>query len=73
MPGPVILREYLPLLQVTLTQLDLSFNKISIIENLDALTRLEDLSLFHNNISVCENLEALASLKCLSLGEHNAS
>ena len=51
--------------------LDLSFNNITTIDNLDALTRLTDLSLFANRITVIENLDALTDLNVLSLGNNN--
>ncbi len=55
--------------QTNLTWLDLSFNKITKIEGLEALTKLVDLSLFNNQIAEIENLEKLTELNVLSLGE----
>ena len=59
----------MPDAQVSLTRLDLSFNRVSAIEGLKGLHKLEDLSLYHNCISACQNLEGLSSLNCLSLGQ----
>ncbi|VDO04025.1 unnamed protein product, partial [Rodentolepis nana] len=50
--------------------LDLSFNSIHRIENLENLAHLEDLSLFHNSIEKIENMDMNGKLRYLSLG-HN--
>lgn len=55
-------------LQTNLTWLDLSFNQITDIEGLEALTRLQDLSLFSNKIVNLGGLDALADLNVLSIG-----
>jgi hypothetical protein len=55
--------------QTNLTWLDLSFNKIQVIEGLSTLTRLQDLSLFSNAITTIEGLDNLPDLNVLSLGE----
>jgi hypothetical protein len=55
--------------QTNLTWLDLSFNRISVIEGLEALTGLQDLSLFSNRISVLSGLDALMQLNALSIGD----
>ncbi|CAI1530725.1 hypothetical protein SEUBUCD650_0K00360 [Saccharomyces eubayanus] len=54
-----------------LTSLDLSFNKIKHIKNLDNLTQLENLFFVQNSISKIENLSSLKSLKNLELGGNN--
>lgn len=51
-----------------LTSLDLSFNKIKHIKNLENLTNLENLYFVQNSISKIENLSTLKSLKNLELG-----
>lgn len=51
-----------------LTSLDLSFNKIKHIKNLENLTDLENLYFVQNSISKIENLSTLKSLKNLELG-----
>lgn len=58
--------------QTNLTWLDLSFNKISMIEGLDKLTKMQDLSLFNNKISQIEGLDNLTDLNVLSLGESSS-
>ena len=56
---------------VHLQQLNLSFNRITKIEGLDALTKLKDLSLFNNEIQKVEGLDAqVATLEHLSLGNN---
>lgn len=49
---------------------DLSFNNIEVIDNLDTLTKLEDLTLYSNRISTIENMDALLNLHVLSLGRN---
>jgi hypothetical protein len=49
---------------------DLSFNKITMIEGLESLTKLTDLSLFSNQIKEVTGLSTLVSLDCLSLGNN---
>lgn len=58
-----------------LRSLDLSFNLIEKIENLNNLTFLEDLSVFHNKISLIEkeDLESLKNLNSLSIGYNKLS
>ena len=51
-----------------LTSLDLSFNRVKHIRNLDCLTKLRELYLVQNKISKIEGLEHLQSLTCLELG-----
>ncbi len=53
-----------------LKKLDLSFNKLLRIENLDCLPSLRDLNLSYNRISYIENLSKLPSLRVLIL-DHN--
>ncbi|GMM36938.1 type 1 protein phosphatase-activating protein [Saccharomycopsis crataegensis] len=53
---------------VNLTTLDLSFNKIKNIKNLDNLVKLENLYLIQNKISDIKNLSTLQNLKNLELG-----
>jgi Leucine-rich repeat (LRR) protein len=55
--------------------LDLSFNFIEKIENLDNLKHLEDLSVFHNKISIIdrEEIDSLRNLNSLSLGYNKLS
>lgn len=50
--------------------LDLSFNNITKIEGLDALTELTDLSLYHNRIKVIENMDNLKKLNVFSIGNN---
>lgn len=50
--------------------LDISFNRVNKIENLDALVNLEKLFLCSNKISVIENLSCLANLTMLELGDN---
>lgn len=51
-----------------LKTLDLSFNKIRNIKNLEALTKLENLYFVQNKIREIKNVECLSSLKNLELG-----
>ncbi|SJM86800.1 probable protein phosphatase 1 regulatory subunit SDS22 [Zygosaccharomyces bailii] len=53
---------------VNLENLDLSFNKIKHIKNLDQLISLQNLYFVQNKISVIENLSTLINLKNLELG-----
>ena len=56
---------------VHLETLDLSFNRITKIEGLDALTKLKDLSLFNNAIEKVEGMDAqVKTLEHLSLGNN---
>ena len=50
--------------------LDISFNRIHIIEGLDNLQKLEKLFLSSNKISKIENLNHLKNLKLLELGDN---
>ncbi len=47
---PLLLPPLAPPSQVNLTWLDLSFNKITKIEGLEKLVKLEDVSLFNNQV-----------------------
>ncbi|SCU98568.1 LADA_0H13938g1_1 [Lachancea dasiensis] len=58
---------------VNLKSLDLSFNKIKHIKNLDRLTKLENLYFVQNRISRVENLSTLKSLQNLELGGNEIS
>ena len=49
---------------------DLSFNKITKIEGLETLAKLEDLSLCNNNIEMIEGLDLCLALNALSLGNN---
>jgi protein phosphatase 1 regulatory subunit 7 len=51
----------------TLRRLDLSFNHLKIIDNMDHLTNLRELTLSHNNIKSIENLQKFQQLKVLVL------
>lgn len=53
---------------VKLKNLDLSFNKIKNIKNIDRLVNLENLYFVQNKISEIKNLETLKNLKNLELG-----
>ncbi|AAS52788.1 AER104Wp [Eremothecium gossypii ATCC 10895] len=53
---------------VNLKSLDLSFNKIKNIKNIDKLTKLERVYFVQNKIAVIENLNTLGNLKSLELG-----
>ncbi|CUM66206.1 uncharacterized protein PRCAT00003865001 [Priceomyces carsonii] len=53
---------------VNLKNLDLSFNKIKTIKNIDKLTKLENLYFVQNKIKEIKNLETLKELKNLELG-----
>lgn len=55
---------------VNLKELDLSFNYIERIENLEKLVNLEILSLFSNMITKLENLDTLQKLIILSVGNN---
>ena len=48
--------------------LDLSFNAIKVVENLEALVQLEKLYLVQNSISKIENMTTLSSITMLELG-----
>lgn len=50
--------------------LDLSFNRITEIKNLDKLVKLEKLYLCANKITKIENLEKLTNLTMLELGDN---
>lgn len=50
--------------------LDLSFNRITEIKNLDKLVKLEKLYLCANKISKIENLDKLTKLTMLELGDN---
>lgn len=50
--------------------LDLSFNRIRKIENLDNLVKLKKLFFVHNKISKIENLQRLVELEMLELGDN---
>ena len=50
--------------------LDLSFNRLTKIENLGNLTRLRKLFLIHNKITKMENLDHLVNLEMLELGSN---
>lgn len=54
-----------------LKELNLSFNYITKIENLETLVNLEVLSLFSNHITKIENLETLEKLVILSIGNNH--
>ncbi|AMD19900.1 HCL251Cp [Eremothecium sinecaudum] len=56
---------------VNLKSLDLSFNKIKHIKNLENLERLESLYFVQNKISTIENLNSFPNLKSLELGGNN--
>ena len=51
-----------------LTSLDLSFNNIKHIKNVEHLNEVKDLYLLQNKISKIEGLEKLASVRNLELG-----
>lgn len=51
-----------------LVNLDLSFNKIKNIKNIDQLTKVENLYFIQNKISEIKNIKTLKSLKNLELG-----
>lgn len=53
-----------------LKELNLSFNYITKIENLETLVNLEVLSLFSNHITRIENLQTLEKLVTLSIGNN---
>lgn len=55
---------------MNLKWLDLSFNLIEKIENLDSLTQLEDLSLYSNRIKELTGLENLTNLNVFSFGNN---
>ncbi|QLG71650.1 hypothetical protein HG535_0B06960 [Zygotorulaspora mrakii] len=58
---------------VNLESLDLSFNKIKHIKNIDKLSQLENLYFVQNKISIIENLSSLKRLKNLELGGNRIS
>lgn len=60
--GNVMLKQF-----TNLKKLDLSFNKIAKIDNLDTLSGLRELNLSYNRIEVIENLNKLPNLKTLVL------
>ena len=55
---------------VNLRKLDLSFNKLYRIDNLEALVSLKDLNLSYNLIDRIENLAKIPGLRILNL-DHN--
>ena len=63
--GNLILKQL-----VNLRKLDLSFNKLPKIDNLDTLVNLKELNLSYNLIEHIENLAKLPGLKILNL-DHN--
>ena len=63
--GNLILKQL-----VNLKKLDLSFNKIYKIDNLDTLVSLKELNLSYNQIDHIENLSKIPGLKILNL-DHN--
>lgn len=50
--------------------LDISFNRLTKIENLDTLVNLQKLFLVSNKITVVENLSSLTNLTMLELGDN---
>lgn len=50
--------------------LDLSFNRISVIEGLETLVNLTDLSLYNNRIMVLDGLQNCAKLNIFSIGNN---
>jgi Leucine-rich repeat (LRR) protein len=46
----------------------LSFNRVTALEGLEQLTKLQDLSLFNNQISNLQGLDSLKKLNVLSIG-----
>ena len=56
---------------VNLQWLDLSFNLIEKIENLDNLTKLTDLSLFSNRLTYLGGMDHLSNLNIFSFGRNN--
>ena len=52
------------------SELDLSVNRLTVIENISHLKKLKKLFLCMNKISVIENLEGLESLEMLELGDN---
>ena len=48
--------------------LDLSFNLIKVVENLECLTKLKKLYLVQNKVSKIEGLQNLSQLEMLELG-----
>lgn len=57
--------------QTNLTWLDLSFNRIAVLEGVEKLTKLQDLSLFNNQISSLQGLDTLQGLHVLSIGKQH--
>jgi Leucine-rich repeat (LRR) protein len=47
----------------------LSFNRITALEGLEQLTKLQDLSLYNNQIPTLQGLDTLKDLNVLSIGE----
>lgn len=60
--GNVMLKQF-----TNLKKLDLSFNKIARIDNLDTLSGLRELNLSYNRIEQIENLNKMPNLKILVL------
>jgi len=58
---------------VNLQWLDLSFNSIQAIENLEKCTKITDLSLYSNHIKTVTGLDNLKLLNVLSLGKNRLS
>ncbi|CDW76546.1 protein phosphatase 1 regulatory subunit 7 isoform x1 [Stylonychia lemnae] len=63
--GNIMLKQF-----VNLKKLDLSFNKLAKIDNLDTLKELRELNLSYNRIEQIENLNKLPNLRVLVL-DHN--
>ena len=61
---------FLKFIIYTSRMLDISFNRIGKIENLDALVNLEKLFLCSNKISIIDNLSSLCNLTMLELGDN---
>ena len=58
------------ILCLVFSMLDISFNRLSNIENLDALVNLQKLFLVSNKIQTIENLSSLTNLTLLELGDN---
>ncbi len=52
------------------SELDLSYNRLRLIENLDKLTNLKTLCLVHNKIEKIEGLDNLSKLDHPELGDN---